>query len=46
MNYLELLKYTYNSLHANGKIVEVVEMIKAQKRKEAFDFEGNTVEGT
>ena len=45
MTYLELLKYSYNSLHASGKIVEVVEMIKSQKRREPFDFEGNSVEG-
>ena len=45
MTYDELLKYTYNSCHAAGKVVEIIELIKGQKRNQAFDFEYNTVEG-
>ena len=45
-NYKEYLQYTYNSSHASGKIVEIIEMVKTQPRHVPFDFEFNTVEGT
>ena len=44
-NYKEYLQYTYNSAHASGRIVEIVEMVKTQPRNMPFDFEFNTVEG-
>ena len=44
-NYKEYLLYTYNSCHASGKIVEIIEMVKTQPRNIPFDFEFNTVEG-
>ena len=40
-NYQEFLKYTYNSLHAEGKIVEVIELVKGKP----FDYDYCTVEG-
>ena len=44
-NYKEYLLYTYNSAHASGKIVEIIEMVRNQPRNVPFDFEFNTVEG-
>ena len=44
-NYQEFLQYTYNSLHAEGKIVEVVELAKSQTRGKPFDYDYCTVEG-
>ena len=44
-NYQEFLKYTYNSLHAEGKIVEVIELVKSQSKGKPFDYDYCTVEG-
>ena len=44
-NYKEYLLYTYNSAHAAGKVVEIIEMVRNQPRSIPFDFEFNTVEG-
>ena len=44
-NYKEYLLYTYNSAHAAGKVVEIIEMVRNQPRNVPFDFEFNTVEG-
>ena len=44
-NYQQYLKYTYNDAHENGRIVEIIEMVKTQPRNIPFDFEFNTVDG-
>ena len=44
-NYQDFLKYTYNSLHAEGKIVEVIELVKSQTKEKPFDYDYCTVEG-
>ena len=44
-SYQEFLKFTYNSLHAEGKIVEVIELVKSQAKGKPFDYEYCTVEG-
>ena len=44
-SYKEYLQYTYNSAHASGRIVELIELVKNQPKHIPFDYEFNTVEG-
>ena len=44
-NYQKFLKYTYNLLHAERKIVEVIELVKSQIKGKPFDYDYCTVEG-
>ena len=44
-NYREFLLYMFNSLVADGKIDEILGLIKSQPKGKVFNFESNTQEG-
>ena len=44
-NYKEFLLYTLNSMIAEGKIQEILDMVKSQPKGKSFNFDLNTQEG-
>ena len=44
-NYKEFLLYCLNSMVAEGKVDEILELVKSQPKGKAFNFEMNTQEG-
>ena len=44
-NYREFLLYTFNSMIAEGKVQDILDMVKAQPKGKSFNFDLNMQEG-
>ena len=44
-NYRDFLVYNYKALVTDGRVEQIVTMVKEQPKGPAFDFGGNTKEG-
>ena len=45
-NYKEFLLYVYNTIHASGKVDEIIDKVRSQPKTRPFDYNYNTQEGT